>query len=179
MTFKYLIMFFLIVITVAALLACAPPAPTTPSPSPSQSPSPSPSPTPTPTPTSTPTPTTPSPAPANQVSETVSFPGQAGPISAYEAKLAAGGPFPALIVIHENRGLTEHIKDVTRRFAGQGYVALGVDLLSRIGGKDKYPTDQEGVAAIGTLDVNGVQQDLQSAFDYLKSLSYVNRTASG
>jgi carboxymethylenebutenolidase len=92
------------------------------------------------------------------------------PVKAYRVKPAGTGPFPALIVIHENRGLTEHIKSVARRFAGQGYFTLAPDMLSRIGGKEKYPTDEEGVAAIGTLTSDGVQQDLQSAFDYLKSL---------
>ncbi len=94
-------------------------------------------------------------------------------MKAYEVRPAAGGPFAAIIVIHENRGLTEHIKDVTRRFANQGYVALGVDLLSRVGGREKFATDDEAVAAINALSSKGVIQDLQSAFDYLKSRPYV------
>ena len=100
-------------------------------------------------------------------------------IKAYEARPAGGGPFPALIVIHENRGLTEHIKDVTRRFANQGYVALGVDLLSRVGGREKFTTDDEAVAAITALSSEGVIQDLQSAFDYLKGRSYVKADRIG
>jgi len=103
----------------------------------------------------------------------ITLPGQAGPIKAYEVKPSGTGPFPALIVIHENRGLTEHIKDVARRFGNQGYVALAVDLLSRTGGKEKYPTDNEGVAAITALQQEGVSQDLSSAFEYIKGLSYV------
>jgi carboxymethylenebutenolidase len=95
------------------------------------------------------------------------------PIKAYEVKPTGSGPFPALIVIHENRGLTEHIKDVTRRFAAVGYLALAPDLLSRVGGREKFATDDEAVAAISTLTVDGVQQDLQSVFDFLKGQSYV------
>ncbi len=45
------------------------------------------------------------------------------------ARPKSGGTLPAVIVIHENRGLTDHIKDVTRRVANLGYNALGVDLL--------------------------------------------------
>ena len=64
-------------------------------------------------------------------------------ITAYEARRAAsatpaateapGGP-PLVLVCHENRGLTEHIRDVTRRFAKEGYVTAALDLLSREGG---------------------------------------------
>lgn len=56
-------------------------------------------------------------------------------IMAYQAMPADGeGPFPVVLVSHENRGLTEHIRDVTRRWAAQGYLAAAVDLLSREGG---------------------------------------------
>jgi carboxymethylenebutenolidase len=56
-------------------------------------------------------------------------------ITAYQAMPSAGdGPFPVLLICHANRGLTEHIRDVTRRWAVQGYVAVSVDLLSREGG---------------------------------------------
>ena len=119
------------------------------------------------------------PAPKDIVTTTISIPGQAVPITAYEAKPSTGGPFPALIVIHENRGLTEHIKDVARRFANQGYAALAVDLLSRVGGREKFATDDEAVAAIGTLTSEGVMQDLRSAFDYLKGRNYVKADRIG
>jgi carboxymethylenebutenolidase len=45
-----------------------------------------------------------------------------------------------VIVIHENRGLNPHIKDVTRRFATEGFLAVGVDMLTPLGGT---PTDEE------------------------------------
>ena len=53
----------------------------------------------------------------------------------------AAGTLPAVVVVHENRGLNPHIKDVTRRMALEGFVALGVDLLSRQGGTPA--TDEE------------------------------------
>lgn len=127
--------------------------------------------TPTTTTTASPTATTsPFTAPG---ATTVAFPGQAGAISAYQVRPAGDGPFPALIVIHENRGLTDHIKDVARRFAGQGYLTLAVDLLSRVGGKEKYPVEADAIEAVTELPAEGVVQDLQSAFEYLKTLSYV------
>ena len=68
--------------------------------------------------------------------EEITFPGADGAeIMAYQAMPASGGgPFPVVLICHENRGLTEHIRDVARRWAAQGYVACAVDLLSREGG---------------------------------------------
>src|SRR5215212_789147 len=66
----------------------------------------------------------------------VTFPGADGAeVTAYQAMPSSGdGPFPVVLICHENRGLTDHIRDVTRRWAAQGYLAAGVDLLSREGG---------------------------------------------
>jgi len=58
-------------------------------------------------------------------------------------RVATGG-LPAVIVIHENRGLTPHIEDVTRRVALAGFHALGVDFMSQIGGT---PADTAAAAA--------------------------------
>ncbi|MBI4284514.1 MAG: dienelactone hydrolase family protein [Chloroflexi bacterium] len=156
--------FLIAALTAVLLLSCAPAPATAPAPSP------------TPAPTSSPAPGQLPPGLPIAVSLTdamVTVPGQTVPIKAYEVRPAGEGPFPALIVIHENRGLTGHIKDVTRRFAAQGYLTLAPDLLSRVGGREMFATDEEAVAAIGRLTVDGVMQDLQSAFDYLKGQSYV------
>jgi len=64
----------------------------------------------------------------------IQIPGADGSLLAYLARPTGDGPHPAVLVCHENRGLTEHIKDVTRRLAAAGYVGLAVDLLSRQGG---------------------------------------------
>ncbi len=72
-------------------------------------------------------------------------------IKAYQSKPKGAGPFPAIIIIHENRGLQPHTEDVARRFANQGYVALAPDLLSRSGGTAQFATTDEAVAAIGKL----------------------------
>jgi carboxymethylenebutenolidase len=67
--------------------------------------------------------------------EEVTFPAPSGETMAYLARPAdATGPLPAVIVIHENRGLNPHIQDVTRRMALEGFLALGVDFMSPLGG---------------------------------------------
>lgn len=54
--------------------------------------------------------------------------------SGYLVRPKADGKYPAVLVIHENRGLNPHIKDVTRRIAAEGFVALGADYLVPLGG---------------------------------------------
>ena len=69
------------------------------------------------------------------------FPGDGARLDGYLARPAQPGYFPIVLVCHENRGLTRHIEDVTRRVAKAGYVGLAVDLLSREGGTDKHDFD--------------------------------------
>jgi carboxymethylenebutenolidase len=61
-------------------------------------------------------------------------------MSGYLARLKGGGKRPAVIVVHENRGLNPHIKDVTRRMALEGYLAFAPDALSPVGGT---PADED------------------------------------
>ena len=61
-------------------------------------------------------------------------------IKGYLVRPAAPGTYPAVLVIHENRGLNPHIKDVTRRMAKEGFIAFGGDYLTAAGGT---PTDEE------------------------------------
>ena len=69
------------------------------------------------------------------------FPGVGARLDGYLARPAQAGHFPIVLVCHENRGLTRHIEDVTRRVAKAGYIGLAVDLLSREGGTDKHDFD--------------------------------------
>ncbi len=69
----------------------------------------------------------------------LAYQGADGPVQAYLARPAAGSPRPAVIVIHEIFGLTDHTKDVANRFADQGYVALAPHLFSRPGLEDFTP----------------------------------------
>jgi carboxymethylenebutenolidase len=78
----------------------------------------------------------------NRVSASVTgFAGATGDVSGYLAMPAgAATGLPAVIVIHENRGLNDHIRDVARRLATEGFAALAVDFLSPLGGT---PDDEE------------------------------------
>lgn len=102
------------------------------------------------------------------VVEDVEFPGEAGKVLghfAYPKGLTAAQP--GIIVIHENRGLVDHIKDVTRRAAKAGFVAVGVDLLSRQGGTAAFAADQLTAAYGRTLPVER-RADIIAALDFLK-----------
>ena len=103
----------------------------------------------------------------------VTFPSGQAKIGAILARPAGqSSPQPAVIVIHENRGLTDHIRDVTRRAAKAGFVALGVDLLSRQGGSKQFTDDQARVAAYGKTVPAERVQDIVAATDYLKKQSF-------
>ena len=81
--------------------------------------------------------------------------------------IANKSKLPGIIVVHENRGLNPHIEDVTRRAALEGYLAIGPDALSSLGG---YPgTDDEGREMQKTLDRDKILLDFIAAFNYLKS----------
>ncbi|MBI2860282.1 MAG: dienelactone hydrolase family protein [Chloroflexi bacterium] len=109
----------------------------------------------------------------------VTFSSEGFTIRAYLSRPRSAGSSPGLIIIHENRGLNDHIRDVARRFANQGYVALAPDLLSRSGGTAQFATVEDAVAAIGRLSQEGVVQDLDAAFTYLQSLPYVEKDSIG
>lgn len=107
------------------------------------------------------------------VTETVRFPADGTGISAYLARPEAGTPGPAVLICHENRGLTPHIQDVARRFAKAGYTALALDLLSREGGTAAMDRD----AVPGALTAAGSQRhvsDFAAAFEYLQSQDFVD-----
>ncbi|MDQ0076063.1 dienelactone hydrolase family protein [Arthrobacter oryzae] len=110
---------------------------------------------------------------AGLVTETVRFPSGSTDISAYLARPEGDEAGPAVLVCHENRGLTPHIQDVARRFAKAGYAALALDLLSREGGTASL--DQDAVP--GALTQAGAPRhvaDFSAAFDYLNAQSFVD-----
>ena len=90
-----------------------------------------------------------------------------GEIKGLMAKPAgAVGPLPAVLVVHENRGLNPYIADVVRRAAKAGYLALGPDGLSPLGG---YPgTDEEGREMQKALDGTKLMNDFFAAFEFLR-----------
>jgi carboxymethylenebutenolidase len=102
----------------------------------------------------------------------VEFPGQDATLLGYQARPAGDGPFPLILVCHENRGLTPHIKDVTRRLAQAGYAALAVDLLSRQGGVGAFSSDQVP-GALGNTSPDQFVQDFLSGWRHMESQPFI------
>jgi carboxymethylenebutenolidase len=96
-------------------------------------------------------------------------------LGGYLAAPSGEGPFPAVVVIHENRGLNEHTRDVARRFAIEGFVALAPDALARRGGTASMKTPDEARTAIGTITPQEALVDLEAALLYLDSLPTVRK----
>jgi carboxymethylenebutenolidase len=108
----------------------------------------------------------------------VTFTSQGDEISAYLARPVAEGTYPAVMICHENRGLTDHIRDVARRFAKVGYVALAPDLLAREGGTATLDRD----AVPGLLTNAGAERhvgDFAAAYDYLQAQDFVETDRIG
>lgn len=98
---------------------------------------------------------------------------QGDEIMAYLARPVDEGIYAGVLVCHENRGLVPHIKDVARRFATEGYVALAIDLLSREGGTDSV--DREQVPALlSSAPVERHVGDFAAGLGYLQDLDYVD-----
>jgi carboxymethylenebutenolidase len=109
----------------------------------------------------------------------VSFPGDGLTLVGYQAKPKGNGPFPAIIVAHENRGLTDYIKDVTRRLAKAGYVALAVDQLSKQGGTAKVTDPAQIPAALSAASPDELAGYYLSGIKYLQGLPIVQRDRLG
>lgn len=103
------------------------------------------------------------------VTETIEYPSPDGhgTVKGLMARPAgAEGPLPAVLVIHENRGLNPYIEDVVRRAAKAGYLALGPDGLSSLGG---YPgNDDAGREMQSQLDPSKLMEDFFAAFEFLR-----------
>lgn len=104
---------------------------------------------------------------ARLVTETISYAGASGPMIAYLARPKGKKKLPAVIVIHENRGLQPHIKDVARRMALEGFVALAPDALSPQGGTPEKPEDAGPM--FQKLDYEVTKNDFSAAVAYLKT----------
>ncbi len=99
--------------------------------------------------------------------------GNSGQMRGYLVQPAGPGPFPAVLVIHENRGLNPYIEDVARRAAVEGFVALAPDGLFPVGG---YPgNDDDGRTLQGNLDQAKLRTDMLNSATVLKS----HRLSSG
>jgi carboxymethylenebutenolidase len=99
--------------------------------------------------------------------EDIKYKGATGDVRAKLARPKGDEKVPGVVVIHENRGLTAHIADVTRRVALEGFLALAPDALSPMGGT---PEDENKAAAlIGQLDQESTIKNFVAAVQYLKT----------
>ena len=99
--------------------------------------------------------------------EDITYPGADGEMKGYLVRPAdASGKLPAVIVIHENRGLNPHIRDVARRMALEGFVALAPDFLSPDGGT---PADEDKAREmISALDATETNENAVATVSFLK-----------
>lgn len=117
--------------------------------------------------------------PAQVAAEWVEYPSGDVKVGAYLAKPKSGGPFPAIIVIHENRGLTEFVLDIAQRWALEGLLAVAPDCLSRAGGTAKFESMDAARQGIGQLDRAGVIADLLATVEFIKSRSDARKNKIG
>jgi len=99
--------------------------------------------------------------------------GNSGTMRGYLVQPSGAGPFPAVLVIHENRGLNPYIEDVARRAAVEGFLALAPDGLAPVGG---YPgNDDDGRDLQAKLDQAKLRTDMLNGARFLKAHSLSNR----
>jgi carboxymethylenebutenolidase len=105
---------------------------------------------------------------ARLTTERIEYPGANGTtMKGYLARPVNAGPLPAVIVVHENRGLNAHIEDVARRVALEGFAALAPDLLSPSGGT---PADEDKARQmISALDPAVTVQNAVATVEFLKA----------
>ena len=105
----------------------------------------------------------------------VSYPspgGNSGTMRGYLVRPAAQGPFPAVLVIHENRGLNPYVEDVARRLTVEGFLALAPDGLAPVGG---YPgNDDDGRELQAKLDQAKLRIDMVNSARWLKAHALSN-----
>lgn len=93
--------------------------------------------------------------------------GTSGRMRGYLVRPDGDGPFPAVIVIHENRGLNPYVEDVARRVAVEGFLALAPDGLSPVGG---YPgNDDDGKKLQRSLDQSRLKRDMLNSAEFIRT----------
>jgi carboxymethylenebutenolidase len=105
--------------------------------------------------------------PAAGPAEAIAFAGS-GNYQVHGAWAAAAEPHGGVLVVHENRGLTDHIRSVAGRLATSGYSALAVDLLSEEGGTASFKDEAEVTAALNTIPDSRFVADMKAAIGELE-----------
>ena len=101
--------------------------------------------------------------------EPITFPGPNGTLMAAWAPAAEPRPLGGVLVMHENRGLNDHIRSVAGRFAASGYSALALDLLSEEGGTATFPDEAAVAAALATIPPERFDADMIAAVTELEA----------
>lgn len=101
------------------------------------------------------------------ITEDINYPGDGSSMKAYLARPKAPGKYGSVVVVHENRGLNPHIKDITRRIAKAGFIVLAPDALSPFGGTPENV--DEARALFSKIESPKNINNFLNAFDYLKS----------
>ncbi len=103
-------------------------------------------------------------------------------VGGYLSRPAGAGPWPAVVVVHEIWGMTDHIRDLARRFASEGFVALVPDLWERDRGRG-FPVGTEDLKVlrdfVGTVPDERIVGDLAAAARFLQARPEVRREAVG
>ncbi|GIJ54504.1 dienelactone hydrolase family protein [Virgisporangium aurantiacum] len=115
--------------------------------------------------------------PAPLTTEAVTFAGPEGR-TLQGAWAAAADPRGTVLVIHENRGLTDHIRSVAGRFAASGYSALAIDLLSAEGGTAKFTDPAQATAALNAAPPARFMADLKAGVGELQRRVAGKKTAA-
>ena len=97
-----------------------------------------------------------------------------GEVPAYRAMPAGAGPFPLVLVVHEIFGVHEHIKDVCRRLAKAGYMAVAPELFARQGDVSKLQGFEEILKVVGKVPDEQVMKDLDAAVAWAKKTGKVD-----
>jgi len=100
-------------------------------------------------------------------------------ISGYLTRPKGDGQRPAVLVVHLWNGIDDHIRDVARRLAKAGYVALVPDLLSRYGGTSSFASQEAAIAAARKLDDETITKDLSGGATFLNGQNFVRANRIG
>lgn len=111
--------------------------------------------------------------------ESVSFKSGEANIGGVLYRPKRDGAFPGVIVIHENRGITEYIKDVAKQVSESGYVSLAVNLCSRKLGPESAGGTDDAMAALREISTEDAIKDLGAGVDYLKKQLFVRADKIG
>ncbi len=110
------------------------------------------------------------------VTESIEISSDGFDLKVYQAKPTVPGPFPAVIVIHENRGLVSYLRDVANGLASSGYFAVAPDLLSREGGTYSFQDiNKEIPEKLQTIQSERHTTDVQTVINYLNARDDIGR----